>query len=164
MKRVILFGGSSFIGLKIIKALQKYNVDVINFSRKKVSFVKNIEWHLGHNNFNNFRFYKNDKIIVLCHDYQVDHENYVTTNVANVSSLISYLIRKTNSEIYFFSSYSAHDQSDSLYGKTKYLIEQKFKNKIKIVRPGLVIGNGGTYKNIKMFVMPAMFESISISI
>ena len=50
----------------------------------------------------------------------------------------------------FFSSYSAGHHSKSLYGQTKFAIEQGVAdwNDVIIVRPGLVLGSGGIYGRI----------------
>jgi uncharacterized protein YbjT (DUF2867 family) len=50
----------------------------------------------------------------------------------------------------FYSSYSAGPHATSLYGQTKHKIEQTLRNDadVVIVRPGLVIGDGGIYARI----------------
>ena len=54
------------------------------------------------------------------------------------------LAHKNNTNIVFISSFSAHADAISEYGKQKYAIEQILDpTKHLIIRPGLVIGNGG---------------------
>lgn len=50
----------------------------------------------------------------------------------------------------FFSSYSAGIHAASIYGRTKFAIEQALaaQGDVVIVRPGLVLGNGGLYGRI----------------
>jgi uncharacterized protein YbjT (DUF2867 family) len=51
----------------------------------------------------------------------------------------------------FFSSYSAGTHAASFYGQTKYALEQALAvyQGLIIVRPGLVLGNGGIYGRIR---------------
>ena len=51
----------------------------------------------------------------------------------------------------FFSSYSAGRHASSLYGRTKFALEQTFagQSDVIIVRPGLVLGEGGIYGRIR---------------
>lgn len=49
----------------------------------------------------------------------------------------------------FISSFSARPDTPSIYGNTKYAIEQHFlANNATVVRPGLVIGPGGLYARL----------------
>jgi len=53
----------------------------------------------------------------------------------------------------FFTSYSAHADAPSDYGKAKYLLEKYFlKHNELILRPGLVIGKGGSYDRLAQFL------------
>jgi uncharacterized protein YbjT (DUF2867 family) len=51
----------------------------------------------------------------------------------------------------FFSSYSAGTHAVSTYGRTKFVIEQAIKgySDVVVVRPGLVLGDGGLYGRIQ---------------
>lgn len=53
----------------------------------------------------------------------------------------------------FYSSYSAGEHAFSLYGRTKYAIERALltDSDVSIIRPGLVLGNGGIYGRIRKF-------------
>jgi len=53
-----------------------------------------------------------------------------------------------------FSSYSAGPHASSLYGRTKLALEEKLlgMDGVVIVRPGLVLGDGGIYGRIRTFV------------
>jgi uncharacterized protein YbjT (DUF2867 family) len=53
----------------------------------------------------------------------------------------------------FFSSYSAGAQATSLYGRAKLLLEQALTGYrgMVIVRPGLVLGEGGIYGRIRQW-------------
>jgi uncharacterized protein YbjT (DUF2867 family) len=51
----------------------------------------------------------------------------------------------------FFSSYSSGEHASSTYGRTKFAIEKAIEHipGVVIVRPGLVLGNGGLYGRIR---------------
>ena len=51
----------------------------------------------------------------------------------------------------FVSSYSAHKDAVSNYGKTKYQVEEYFRSldHFEIIRPSLVIGDGGIFGRMK---------------
>jgi uncharacterized protein YbjT (DUF2867 family) len=53
-----------------------------------------------------------------------------------------------------FSSYSAGPHASSLYGRTKSTLEEQVLGMdcVSVIRPGLVLGNGGLYGRIRTFV------------
>ena len=53
----------------------------------------------------------------------------------------------------FYSSYSAGAHAVSLYGRTKYAIERAVEadEDVTVIRPGLVLGEGGIYGRIRKF-------------
>ncbi|MDE7371855.1 MAG: NAD(P)-dependent oxidoreductase [Desulfovibrio sp.] len=53
----------------------------------------------------------------------------------------------------FYSSYSAGEHAVSLYGRTKYAIERALRDAddVSVIRPGLVLGDGGIYGRIRKF-------------
>jgi NADH dehydrogenase len=90
-----------------------------------------------------------DCAIHLAHDFNgVDgaRKTYEGT-LRNIRLLLNADVKRQ----IFFSSYSAGAHATSLYGRTKYEIEKKILllKGVSVVRPGLVIGDGGIYGRIK---------------
>jgi NADH dehydrogenase len=53
----------------------------------------------------------------------------------------------------YIGSYSAHEQATSEYGKTKLVLEKFFLNLGQtVVKPGVVVGNGGIFQKMSAFV------------
>jgi nucleoside-diphosphate-sugar epimerase len=53
----------------------------------------------------------------------------------------------------FFTSYSAHQDAPSDYGTAKYALETFFMDKeVVLLRPGLVMGKGGSYNRLAQFL------------
>ena len=149
---IIIFGASGFIGNFLISNLLKKNNNVIGCSRNRV-FKKSKK----------FRFYKwklgqiitkklllnIDCAIHLTHDFNTIDGKSKTIN--GTIKIVKFLNKAGVQHQIIFSSYSAHKNSDTNYGKTKFIIEKKLKSfkNVLIIRPGLVLGNGGLCKKIK---------------
>jgi nucleoside-diphosphate-sugar epimerase len=148
--RVLVTGAGGFIGKNLIAYLAANNIEVIAFSRSEKPIkgaLYQYKWAFG-KPFPKYIFLKVDCAIHLAHDFNGHAGANLTidSSVKLVRLLKSFGIKKQ----LFFSSYSASCHSRSLYGNTKYKIEQVIKNidNVIIVRPGLVIGEGGIYKKI----------------
>jgi len=77
-------------------------------------------------------------------------------NLKGTERLLKISRKKNVKKFIFLSSFSALDNAISHYGKNKYELEIIFdKKKDLIIRPGLVIGNGGLYRNIKSIINKA---------
>lgn len=92
-------------------------------------------------------------VIHLAHDFR---ENTVEMNIRATEWLAEHAAKSGVSRQIFFSSYSARPDAVSEYGIIKYRLEQYFLGRgHSIIRPGLVIGNGGMFltffQSIKRF-------------
>ena len=75
-------------------------------------------------------------------------------NLKGTKRLLDIARRKKVRKFIYLSSFSATEDALSHYGKNKYKIEKLFdENTDLIIRPGLVVGNGGLYKNIKSIII-----------
>ncbi len=99
-----------------------------------------------------------DVAIHLAHDNKDLKKTYKGT-LACISALKKHGVKNQ----IFFSSYSANKKALSEYGKLKYKIERKLTEDITIVRPGLVIGNGGVYQKIKKTLLEKVAYPIFIT-
>jgi len=155
--RILIFGASGFIAKALSSHLKDLGYEVIHFSRRSIHKTeKVIYWELSCIP-QEFELKKNDIAIHLAHDF--DKKDGASRTLNGTKSLIDYLYSKKIARQYFFSSYSAGEHSQSIYGKTKFEIEKHIHklNNCVIVRPGLVIGNGGIFKRIVDFSLKFPF-------
>jgi nucleoside-diphosphate-sugar epimerase len=75
--------------------------------------------------------------------------NAISINVDGTKRLLAAATNSKVKKIVFISSMSAHNSAESAYGLQKLQIEQLIDvRKDAIVRPGLIIGNGGIVKDM----------------
>lgn len=85
-----------------------------------------------------------DLIIHCAHDFSDEIEKSFKINVEGTKSLFNIAKDVGIKRQIFISSYSAHPKANSIYGIVKYELEKYFLEQNQtIVRPGLVIGDGG---------------------
>ncbi|MFV8810713.1 NAD-dependent epimerase/dehydratase family protein [Yersinia enterocolitica] len=148
--RILIFGASGFIGGYLSRYLESQGHDVIALCRSgKVnnfsgsSFV----WFFG-SQLDKSIFDSNiDCAIHLAHDFSGEFGAQLTIQetLSNIKSLRQLGVRRQ----IFYSSYSAGEHASSLYGMTKFRIEHAITDDdIIIIRPGLVLGDGGIYGRI----------------
>jgi len=148
---VAVFGATSFIGQSLSEALVTHGHTVISFSRRVPASPLSIShrnWALG----DRPEIDTNEEIDVaihLAHDFTNPTGRDVTVH-GTVSAVQACAASGVPRQLYF-SSYSAHQHAVSEYGRTKYVIERILKGfaGVSIVRPGLVVGNGGVYLRIQ---------------
>lgn len=90
-----------------------------------------------------------DCAIHLVHDFNGEAGAHLT-EVATIACVAQLRSAGVTKQMYY-SSYSAGEHAESLYGRTKLTIEQEVKQHtdVTIVRPGLVLGDGGLYGRIR---------------
>ena len=149
---IIIFGASGFIGNSLINHLLKKNNNVIGCSRniviKKSKKFRFYRWEFGQI-ITKKLLLNIDCAIHLSHDFNIINGKNKTIN--GTMKIVKFLNNAGVKHQFFFSSYSAYKNSDTNYGKTKFILEKKLKSfkNVLIIRPGLVLGNGGLCKKIK---------------
>jgi nucleoside-diphosphate-sugar epimerase len=147
--RVLVTGAGGFIGKNLIAYLATNNIEVIAFSRSEIPIegaMYQFIWGFGKPLP---KFPSNvDCAIHLAHDFNGNAGASLT--IASTVDLVRLLKGHGIKKHLFFSSYSACADTKSIYGITKYKLEQILKkiNGIILIRPGLVVGDGGIYKKI----------------
>lgn len=120
--------------------LGKYLTNYFKKKKQKVVLInKNKKFFLENKNTYNFKKKKIDVLIHLAHNY-----TNLGKRINYEGSKKLFINAKKNrvKKIIFISSISSHKSAISDYGTTKYLIENYcLKNKIIIIRPGLIFGN-----------------------
>lgn len=152
--KVVLFGGSGFIGSHLAKVLTSNGYDVEIFSRSScplertlTNHIWNLQKPVGAETIN--KACKADVAVHLAHDFSGTRGARLT--VKGTSELMEKLIDLGVAKQIFISSFSSGEHAKSLYGKTKYTLERKFLRypNCIIIRPGLVIGSGGLFGRIR---------------
>lgn len=149
--RILIFGASGFIGTHLARyaAAQEHEVVALCRSGSIAGFNgKCLKWTFGAP-LTASTIEGVSCAIHLAHDFNGAEGAQLTLEqtFANVSRLRTAGIRRQ----IFFSSYSAGEHATSLYGRTKLAVENGLAgmDDIVIVRPGLVLGDGGIYGRIR---------------
>ncbi|WP_353411673.1 NAD(P)-dependent oxidoreductase [Arenicella sp. 4NH20-0111] len=157
--RILILGASGFIGSHLAKIASQNNHDVIALCRsgRVTGFQGSTQkWHMGERLPDDL-FTNVDCVIHLAHDFS--KKQGAETTIKSTTEIINQAFTANVRRQLYFSSFSAHHNAESTYGKTKFLIEQSISNipNTTVVRPGLVIGNGGLYANIARAVRLSPF-------
>lgn len=153
--RILITGANGFIGSCLVDYLLDLKYEVVALSRSLVSNVRpglhGFQWALG-SKVPESAALNIDCAIHLAHDFNGPDGARKTT--AGTIDLMHQLASLGVAKQIFFSSYSAGEHATSVYGITKFTIEQATSrvNGITILRPGLVIGNSGIFGRIANIV------------
>ena len=153
---ILLTGINSFIGCNLGRYLADCGHNVYGTVRNLTKVPSQAKWLKK--NFiyelggppETFMFNDIDVVVHLIHDFRSGKMN---VNIQGTQAL--YLTAKNSGVQYqiFISSYSAQKEAISEYGKTKYALELFFrKEQGIIIRPGLVLGNGGLFRRMVKLV------------
>jgi nucleoside-diphosphate-sugar epimerase len=149
--RILILGAGGFIGSNLVVAAASRGSGVVALARGGFPSGQNVAglaWSLGEA-VPEAACRNIDCAIHLAHDFDGEegaHRTLVST-VATARQLRDAGVRRQ----LFFSSYSAGEHASSLYGRTKLAIEKELSAiaGVVIVRPGLVLGDGGIYGRIR---------------
>lgn len=154
-KHIAITGANGFIGSNLVDFFIHKGWSVSALARQEEGSNKNADFiyfdltkELDSINFDNVSY--------LIHCAYIRHENHSRSEQLNIrgSKKLFDLCRKSCTKIIFLSSISALQNAKTHYGKQKFYIEQLLDhNKDVIIRPGLVIGNGGLIKEMKDFIV-----------
>lgn len=149
--RILITGGSGFIGRALIDVALKHGHHVVVLSRSKIDGMPSLEWcrwDLGDWEAQGIPS-QIDMALHLAHDFGGQKGAEETIN--GTLGLANRLAEHGCPRQIFFSSYSAGEHATSVYGTTKTIIERGFMKLPGgiVVRPGLVIGDGGVYRKIQ---------------
>lgn len=149
--RILIIGSTGFIGAHLLSVATAHNIEVVTLSRSgeiKNGAVQAYPWSFGQ------PVPKSACVGISCaihlaHDFDGAMGAQLTfdSTVAIAEQLHTAGIQRQ----LFFSSYSSGKHASSIYGQTKFAIEEALINKsgMIIIRPGLVLGEGGLYGRIR---------------
>lgn len=149
--RLLILGASGFIGTQLAEAAISAGFELVTASRKGLPVAgesKACRWSFG-TPLPLAACVDVDCAIHLGHDFNGDEGARLT--IESTLAAAAQLRDAGTKRQVFFSSYSAGPHATSLYGRTKTVLEHEFAacGDMVIVRPGLVIGDGGVYGRIR---------------
>lgn len=155
MRKIAIFGANGSLAKSLALSLKKKYI-LIGFSSKKISnnnvYSEINYFDLVQKKFSYKKYKKFKTAIIFSHSF----EN-INSNVKGINKLRIEL-NKFNIRQIYISSHSAREDSYTDYGRSKFLIEQKYlKDDHEIIRPGLVIINGGLFKKYLIKIKKAPF-------
>lgn len=149
--RILIIGATGFVGTHLASVATAQGIEVVALSRSGTcpeGAVQAFAWSFG-------RPVPEGACkgvacaVHLAHDF--DGEDGARRTIESTIAITSQLQAAGVSRQLFFSSYSAGDHASSYYGRTKHSLEQALvvQPGVVIVRPGLVLGEGGIYGRIR---------------
>lgn len=150
--RILITGASGFIGSHLVRFIESRGHEAVALSRSGEVPGASLA----------FRWAFGEALpaglpgdircaIHLAHDFN-GQEGALQTIAATLKALRELRRRGVERQL-FYSSYSAGAHAVSLYGRTKYALECAVMDAgdVAVIRPGLVVGNGGIYGRIRKF-------------
>ena len=149
--RLLIIGANGFIGTHLVSAAAAQNIEVVALSRSgacQEGATQAFAWSFGQP-VPESACKDVSCAIFLAHDF--DGEEGARRTIESTLAIASQLRAAGIRRQLFFSSYSAGEHASSLYGRTKFALEQALKAQadLIVVRPGLVLGEGGIYGRIR---------------
>lgn len=153
MLRILIFGATGFIGGHLVASAAASGHEVVALSRRgarPLGATLGVRWSLDHP-LPDSTYRGSTYAVHLAHDFA--GEQGAQRTIRATLSTIAQLRRCGVSRQLFFSSYSAGEHAASLYGRAKLTIERHVSSQhdVLIVRPGLVLGEGGIYGRIRKY-------------
>jgi len=153
MPTVAITGATGFLGSVLVDYFLQKNWKVIALSRKPGQ-KKHI--HLAYRDYDlsspvdDTLLNDIDYIVHAAYVKAADNASALDVNVTGAENLISAIKKSNVKQVIFISSMSAHPGAISIYGKQKLYTERLFSKleNSTIIRPGLIVGNGGIVKEM----------------
>ncbi len=157
---IAITGGSGFIGTEMLRYFTNRNYKVTAYVRvipeKQIKNVIYVAFNLLDEKIGGMPHHLDEFIHLayVSHDQNINSENI---NLNFCKWLITES-EKRKFRVTYVSSFSAHPEALSHYGKSKLACEKLFDlSSSLILKPGLVIGNGGLFARIKKEVLNSKF-------
>lgn len=154
-RTVAITGSSGFIGQHLCKYFAECGWHVIALQRSKHRF--------SHPRITVVQYTIEDElpsavnaanyIIHAAYIKAQDDRDAFKKNVSAAKRLLKWTEAEVSRKIIFLSSLSALEDANSVYGQQKFQIEQLFISTHVVIKPGLVIGNGGLFGEMKKYLM-----------
>ncbi len=158
-KKIGITGANGFVGSELVRCFfeKGWNVTALvhQMPEKPIEGILYVAYELGSEPESGT--FSGLDVLVHC-AFRMDARGNEELNVGGTKKLLSVSRENAVSQIIFLSSMSAKPDAISDYGKQKYLLQSEFSKPGELViRPGLVVGNGGVFKKIWKFIGAGRF-------
>ena len=157
MKTVLITGASGFIGSALVRAFSEKGWRVVGAGRTQPPELPDgVEWRtydLAWTSLPDDFLEGVDAVVHGAMMKQSADERSFDINVAAGKMLLDRAHQRDITRVAFLSSLAAHEGALSQYGKQKYVLERHFDQRgALVVRPGLVLGNGGLFASMRDYL------------
>jgi nucleoside-diphosphate-sugar epimerase len=156
MKSVAITGVTGFVGAHLAHAFSNAGWQVSGLSRSGRGTLAQSDLPVHRFDLRDAKRPKLPSVDVLIHcaidPYRSRDGDAASNNVDGSRRLFTAAREQGIGKIVFISSFAARQTTSSHYGREKFLVEQFLGEHDLILRPGLVVGNGGLFR--------AMFDSV----
>jgi nucleoside-diphosphate-sugar epimerase len=154
-KTIAISGVSGFIGGELALYFLKNDFNVIGLSRCKpdISHPNFSFLHYDLVNFCEFHVLsKADAIIHCAFMKRTPAQNNSDEINIQATMLLADYCRIEKKKFIFLSSFSAHENANSHYGKHKFYLEAQLRDHHVVIKPGLVKGKKGLYAELDKLI------------
>lgn len=146
-KHIVITGANGYIGSALVRYFSQKKYVVTALVRKKPTVaIENVEYQLYEMESNAEMPYLTTHTVVI-HCAYSKTKNEPDSNISAAKHLLNEARKKGVSKCIFMSSISVLSSSESYYSQQKKVIETLFDSESDwIVRPSLVVGNGGLFE------------------
>ncbi len=159
-KKILIFGGTGFLGKSLIKLLSKMDTEIILFTRKTISEnsiqknnsnpnIKVIHWNFINYQLIKKNIFNSDCIINLCGILYENKQGDFFRVHSDFPALLGELSTKNKiNKLIHVSALGVSEFSNSVYSRSKAIGERKLIEKFpkaKILRPSLLFGKGDNF-------------------
>lgn len=153
MKTIAITGANGFIGSRLAGIIKNSGNMIIGIDRNKTENENYDEFHVCSFGNSLSSLFSNVNIDVLIHTANYIGENDYDINVQGTLKWAEEALKNNVGLQIFISSISAQENSISSYGRAKFELEKWFVHNNQVIfRFGLVIGNGGVFKNMISYI------------
>jgi len=160
---IIITGSSGFIGGELVTHFLAKKYKVFSLSRSEPVHIDEgsvfFKYNLTDDKIDDKIFSKAD-VIIHCAYSQYSDSNIDADeiNYEGTKRLLALSRKYSCKKFIFLSSFSAHNDAVSHYGRSKLKTEMLFDSeKDLIIKPGLVLGDGGLFKSLKKIILKNKF-------
>jgi nucleoside-diphosphate-sugar epimerase len=163
MKTIAITGAGGFIGGELVDYFLAAGRNVIGMQRNEIKRNSPLFSYLHYDleKENDLSALKNADAIVHCAYKKWTPENADAdeVNISSTNALADFC-RRENKQFVFLSSFSAHENATSHYGKHKFLLENKLKDEFIVIKPGLVLGKRGMLASLCKIISERKFVPV----